>query len=152
MIGRYSRGSVALMGLLVLTATACTPTRSSIKPPYVLDGRSYSEPEIRQLALERCVAAQPGIAPPPHAFTTDGCSIWRDATWRECCIAHDIDYWCGGTLRRDADLKLRSCVRNSGSSKANATLMYGGVRFGGAAWWPFPWRWGYGYGWLNRRK
>jgi hypothetical protein len=148
---------IGLLALLSLAAAACTTTRSSIRPPYIVNGKSYSEPEIKLLALGRCVAAQSSsvqrsAAQPPHEFTTDGCSIWRDSKWRECCIAHDIEYWCGGTLRRDADIKLRSCVRNNGSSKTNAALMYGGVRIGGARWWPFPWRWGYGYEWPHRRK
>jgi hypothetical protein len=144
-------GRLALWIALPLAAAACTPTRSSIKPPYVLNGKSYSEPEIRQLARQRCVAAQPGAAP-PREFTTDGCSAWRDSRWLECCIAHDLDYWCGGALRRDADQALRSCVKEKGSSKTNAALMYGGVRAGGAWWWPFPWRWGYGYAWPHRGK
>jgi hypothetical protein len=143
---------IGALVLLSLAAAGCTPTRSSIKPPYVIGGKSYSEPEIKLLALERCAAAQPGAALPPHEFTTDGCSLWRDAQWRECCIAHDIEYWCGGTLRRDADRNLRACVRVNGSSKTNAALMYGGVRIGGARWWPFPWRWGYGYSWPHHGK
>jgi hypothetical protein len=149
MIARSIR--IGVLALLALAAAACTPMRSTIKPPYVVNGKSYSEPEIRQFALERCVAAQPGAAPPPHEFTTDGCSAWRDSRWLSCCISHDIDYWCGGALRRDADRALRSCVRANASS-ANAALMYGGVRIGGAWWWPFPWRWGYGYDWPHRKK
>jgi hypothetical protein len=142
---------VCLPILLAVMMGACTPLRSTIKPPYVVNGKQYSEPELQQFALERCVAVQPGAAPPPHVFTTDGCSVWPDSTWRGCCIDHDIKYWCGADVRKNADQDFRSCVR-ANSSATNAALMYGAVRVGGGRWSPFPWRWGYGYKWPHPAK
>ena len=51
-------------------------------------------------------------------FNTDGCTLapegtWRDKDkWKQCCVAHDLRLWGGGTKseRKDADLKLRSCM------------------------------------------
>jgi hypothetical protein len=131
-----------------LACGACTPMRSKIDPPYRIDGREYSAPEIRTLALQRCTAA--GAATPTYPFTTDGCSAWRDGAWRECCIEHDLEYWCGATRdRRATDRKFRQCVAEA-SSAGNGRFMYSFVRLGGAWWWPFRWRWGYGYSWPRR--
>jgi hypothetical protein len=33
---------------------------------------------------------------PTRAFLTDGCSWWPDGAWQECCVTHEIAYWCGG--------------------------------------------------------
>lgn len=51
-------------------------------------------------------------------FVSDGCTMSPDGTlrdrlkWRECCEAHDLSLWGGGTKeeRVEADLKLRSCM------------------------------------------
>ena len=140
-----------LVPVLLSSMAACTPTRSSIRPPYVVDGKTYSGPQLQQLARERCVATQPSAVQPPHEFTTDGCSAWPDSRWRGCCIDHDIKYWCGAGARKSADQDLRGCVRAI-STATNATVMYGAVRVAGTRFSPFPWRWGYGYSWPHRRK
>lgn len=130
---------------LALASAACTPLRSTIKPPYLLEGAQYDERQIQKIAAERCAAA--GHTPlPEHPFTTDGCSAWPDDGYRHCCIAHDIKYWCGGSSeeRRQADSDLRKCVRED-SSALNAGVILLGVRVGGARLVPFPWRWGYGH-------
>src|SRR6478735_9351079 len=119
---------LALLPLLLLAA-ACTPTRSSIRAPYRIDGREYTAPQLDAYANENCKAALNGAPLPPHAFTTDGCSAWRDGAWQSCCIKHDVAYWCGVEVRKQADQSLRACVREV-SSSTNAGLMYGGVRFG----------------------
>jgi hypothetical protein len=124
---------------------ACTPVRSRIAPPYVIDGRELSAAEMEEYAEEHCPVR------PPNKFTTDGCSAWRDAGWRSCCILHDVQYWCGTTRRRDADREFRRCVREA-SSRANAHLMYAGVRLGGGRFAPFPWRYGYGWPWPHRKS
>jgi hypothetical protein len=87
-----------------------------------------------------------------NAFTTDGCSDFPDGTpshknlWHQCCTAHDLKYWAGGTFdeRLQADLDLRACV-NSVGEPAVAQLMLAGVRVGGSPWWPTSFRWGYGW-------
>lgn len=138
-----------LAAIAALSCAACTPTRSSLRPPYEVDGHQYDETQIRALAAERCEAAK---APPPeHPFTTDGCSVWPDRAWGSCCIEHDVSYWCGGTTgqRKQADEDLRSCVREL-QHPFNAQTMYLGVRFWAHRLWPFPWRWGYGHDWPFR--
>lgn len=140
---------LAFIAAGALACGACAPLRSTITPPYVIDGREYSEPAIRTLALDRCAQSSPAHTP-AHPFTTDGCSAWSDGTWRECCIEHDFKYWCGASHDRiAADRQFRQCVADA-SSAGNGRLMYTFVRLGGAWWWPFRWRWGYGYDWPHR--
>ena len=140
--------SIRLLALLplLLLAAGCTPTRSSIAAPYLIDGKEYTAPQLDAYATASCNAALQGAPLPPHAFTTDGCSAWGDGAWQGCCIKHDVAYWCGVEVRKQADQALRACVRGA-SSATNANLMYGGVRVGGWRFWPFPWRFGYGRPW-----
>lgn len=85
-------------------------------------------------------------------FTSDGCSAFPDGTlfqqtlWQQCCTAHDLAYWQGGTYqqRLDADLELESCVTKIGEP-AIAKLMLAGVRVGGSPYLPTSFRWGYGW-------
>lgn len=85
-------------------------------------------------------------------FTSDGCSVFIDGTyanktlWRDCCLAHDMAYWRGGTYdqRRLADAKLKKCVEAKGE-KVIAEIMEAGVRVGGSPFWPTSYRWGYGW-------
>ena len=141
---------LALLALLLL-ASGCTPTRSSIQAPYRIDGREYTAPQLETYANESCRVVLHGAPPPPHPFTTDGCSLWRDGTWQGCCIKHDVAYWCGVEVRKEADQALRACVREA-SSATHANVMYGGVRVGGWRFWPFPWRFGYGRPWPAKKK
>ena len=140
---------MSLSRMLLLTAlcasAGCTPLRSRIAPPYLIDGRSYTAGELDAYANAQCPGAQP-----PNKFTTDGCSAYRDDGWRGCCIKHDVAYWCGAVVRREADQAFRACVRDA-SSPANAGLMYAGVRVGGGRFMPFPWRFGYGHRWPHHK-
>ncbi len=85
-------------------------------------------------------------------FTSDGCSAFPDGTieqkelWLECCTAHDLAYWKGGTRqqRRDADLELGNCVSSVGEETI-ALVMLAGVRVGGSPFFPTKFRWGYGW-------
>ena len=126
--------------------------QSRIDPPYPYQGKEYGTAEIQQIAAQHCDTSQSADdAPEINPFTTDGCTMWRDGTWRACCIEHDIQYWCGGPVlnRKTADQALRQCTRER-SSPTNAFLIYWGTRLGGSSLFPFPWRWGYGYQWLNK--
>lgn len=88
-------------------------------------------------------------------FTTDGCSLFPDrslisnADWCDCCVAHDLAYWRGGTAdeRASADRRLRDCVAESTGNPRLAELMYAGVRTGGGPYFLTPYRWGYGWPW-----
>lgn len=149
------RNPAGLFSLLVcaicLLCSACTPLRSRLKPPYLINDAVYDEAAVQTYAAAQCAGHEGDGVIPPHPFTTDGCSMWPDGTWRECCVVHDVSYWCGGPEKRSiADRNLQACVRRK-STRANAFFMYLGVRLGGYRWWPFPWRWGYGYPWPYRQ-
>ena len=85
-------------------------------------------------------------------FTSDGCSLFPDGTledktlWLNCCTAHDIAYWQGGTSkqRKFADIELKHCVAKVGKPQL-AKLMLAGVRVGGTPYLPTQFRWGYGW-------
>jgi len=85
-------------------------------------------------------------------FRSDGCSRFPDGTpahpqlWLDCCVAHDLAYWQGGTRqqRLEADRQLRACVsRRAGT--ALGYLMFSGVRIGGSPRWSTDFRWGFGW-------
>jgi len=82
---------------------------------------------------------------PPADFKGDGCSLFPDRDYADCCLAHDRDYYRGGTKeeRKASDKRLAQCVRAKGH-KYLSRLMYVGVRIGGMAWLPTPFRWGFG--------
>lgn len=88
-----------------------------------------------------------------HDFKSDGCSLFPDGDlerrdlWCDCCFAHDIAYWRGGTHqeRKQADETLRNCVIDRTHNKALALLMYDGVRSGGHPAFPTWYRWAYGW-------
>ena len=81
-------------------------------------------------------------------FTTDGCSMWPNGAWIECCEIHDIAYWKGGTEadKRLADAGLRQCIKDKNHPWAG-WMMEKGVAVGGSPLWPFSYRWGYGWKW-----
>lgn len=89
-------------------------------------------------------------------FTTDGCSMWIDGTleqpnlWRHCCVAHDLDYWQGGTKaqRKQSDERIQACVKQA-QGPGMANYIYSNVRWGGSPYWVSPYRWGYGWGYLD---
>lgn len=129
------------LGLGVLALAGCTPTAYEIEP-------YRSDPAAARAVAERADRAcpRPASERPPHSFTTDGCSMFPDDGWVECCVDHDIQYWCGGSRgdRRTADRRLRECVADH-KPAALGWLMWGGSRIGGIPWSPFPWRWAYGW-------
>ncbi len=89
-------------------------------------------------------------------FTTDYCSEWPDGKltdpkqWAECCFAHDMSYWLGGSKddRVAADKQLKQCVKEA-SDSLNGFLMYLGVRMGGR---PGNAAYAWGYGWTKDRE
>jgi hypothetical protein len=132
----------AVAALLLASATACTPTRFRLEP-YRHDPAKAAL--LAGLAAGRCDRR------PPHPFTTDGCSMAPDGDIADCCVDHDIAYWCGGTAeqRREADRRLADCVRERGHSRCYSGFVEATVRMGGAPWLPTPWRWGYGWNGLG---
>lgn len=89
-----------------------------------------------------------GTRPMPANFKSDGCSMFPDGDYCDCCVEHDKAYFFGGSFkeRRHADIKLYKCVRAKRGfhHKIIAPLMYVGVRIGGVSWLPTPFRWGFG--------
>lgn len=86
-------------------------------------------------------------------FSSDGCSHFPDGTlnkqslWCDCCIAHDIAYWQGGSReqKKKADEGLRTCVVQKTGNNLLANSMYYGVTVGGSPVFPVWYRWGYGW-------
>jgi hypothetical protein len=85
------------------------------------------------LLFPTLATAAPGLRP----FATDGCTLSPDGTprnrtlWRECCVAHDLRLWGGGTKteRLSADEALFSCVEKK-AGRAIAKVFLAGVRVG----------------------
>ena len=84
----------------------------------------------------------------PADFKSDGCSLFPDGDYRNCCIEHDKSYYFGGSWRerRRADNKLFKCVADTKGlqHKFIAPVMWLGVRVGGVSFLPTPFRWGFG--------
>ena len=79
-------------------------------------------------------------------FESDGCSLFPEGNYLECCVKHDEKYFRGGSFkeRRAADKELYKCVRAKGNGKFLASMIYIGVRVGGVHFLPTPFRWGFG--------
>ena len=73
----------------------------------------------------------------PADFKSDGCSLFPDGDYRNCCVEHDKAYYFGGSWRerRRADNKLFKCVAETKGfqHKFIAPVMWLGVRVGGVS-------------------
>jgi len=100
-----------------------------------------------------CVPLSPSPIAKLAPFTSDGCSLFPDATlndrttWCDCCQKHDLAYWQGGSAeeRNQADAALRDCVLERTKDQKLAETMYLGARAGGHPAFPTWYRWGYGW-------
>lgn len=83
----------------------------------------------------------------PDGSLSDRCSWFFDGDWGDCCIAHDKEYYAGGTkaMRKAADRRLKQCIAGKGH-KVIAQMMYYGVRIGGVGFLKLPFSWGFGKG------
>jgi len=99
----------------------------------------FSAPAFSQIGTARVM---------PPEFKSDGCTLFPDGNYRDCCVEHDKAYYFGGTLkeRRTADNQLYDCVKakNGPHSKMVAGIMWVGVRIGAVPFLPTPFRWGFG--------
>lgn len=103
-------------------------------------------------AILLCYAVSLAQASDLKPFKSDGCSAFPDGTieqndlWLNCCVAHDLAYWQGGTYKQrlKADQDLQQCVDDVGEPEV-ALLMLAGVRVGGSPFFPTAFRWGYGW-------
>ena len=84
----------------------------------------------------------------PEDFEYDGCSMFPDSNYLDCCTAHDTDYffWWEWQKRLASDNKLMQCVADKGWVQYNAfwALMWVWVRVGWAPIFPTPYRWWFG--------
>lgn len=105
------------------------------------------------LTLSSCVSSRPPRSVSLAPFTSDGCTLFLDGTfkdrnkWCDCCQTHDFAYWQGGSAdeRHKADAILRDCVLMRTGNTVLAETMYLGVRTGGHPVFPTWYRWGYGW-------
>lgn len=106
---------------------------------------------IENEALTKCEERGFPSGKPTHPFTTDICSAWPDGNWGQCCVEHDMDYWCGGSRedRSKSDRRLRACVSDNYAAWMGLVMRVG-VYFGGSPWVPANWRWGYGHPYPSR--
>lgn len=79
-------------------------------------------------------------------FKSDGCSLYPDQGFNDCCVKHDKEYWKGGDLekRKESDKRFRKCILSKGH-KAQSKIIYVGVRLFGHPILPLPFRWGFGH-------
>lgn len=81
-------------------------------------------------------------------FASDGCTWFPDGNYRECCEAHDREYFAGGNwkARWRSDKKLFLCVaaKSKFYNKFVAPVIWLGVRAGGVSWFNARFSWGFG--------
>jgi hypothetical protein len=125
------------MGVLATAGCKTTPADPDLP--------TLEERPLVEKAILWCEEARAPAGPPTKPFFTDGCSAWPDGILYDCCVEHDIAYWCGGSEadRLHADSAFRVCADAVGSSQGG--LVHRGVRMGGVPWLPTSWRWGYGH-------
>lgn len=84
----------------------------------------------------------------PADYQSDGCSLFPDRNYGACCVAHDRDYYLGGSYkeRLRSDNRLYKCVRDTKGwqNKLIAPVMWAGVRVFGVSFLPTSFRWGFG--------
>ena len=133
------------LGWLSAALLGCAPTQHTPEP-YRSDAAEAATLERRAEAL--CAARTGAAVPPPvGAFVTDGCSVWPDGkSYVECCVEHDLLYWCGGSAaeRKAADDAFGACVSERAHSMLGGWMRLG-VRLGGHPVFPTHYRWGYGH-------
>ena len=71
-------------------------------------------------------------------FKTDGCTAAPDLFWDHCCKAHDFyyrNYKLTQVSRKEADKRLRLCMRKSGSGRIVSWAYWAVVRMIGWNFW-----------------
>lgn len=87
----------------------------------------------------------------PSDFEYDGCSMFPDWDYWDCCKTHDDAYFFGGTWRErlSADNDFYVCLKEKWKwyHQVLAPNMWAGVRIWWAPIFPTPYRWGF---WRDR--
>ncbi len=118
-----------------------------------IDPRAISAVLICLLFLS-FIAAVPTLGQPadddllPDGTKSDGCTLIGGEEFKACCVAHDRDYYYGGTEneRRESDKRLFECIakKKSLGAKLASPFIWLGVRIGGVPFLNTPFRWGFG--------
>lgn len=68
----------------------------------------------------------------------NGCDLWWDGVWKQCCDAHDVAFFTPGDLSDfiNANVDMAVCIAGTGHW-IMAAIMFVGVMIGGA----FVWKW-----------
>ena len=141
-LAQFQKTSVVPCLLLIALQSGCTS----------LPVAPQQQQAWQQDAARACLDRRGDAAlVPTRDFRSDGCSLWPDGSWQMCCVAHDMDYWCGGAARdrRKTDRTLGQCVSDQGHPVIGR-VMSAGVRVFGTYYLPLPWRWGFGWPWLGQ--
>lgn len=81
-------------------------------------------------------------------FVSDGCTWFPDGNYYDCCVAHDREYFAGGSWKQRwrSDKKLFQCVAAKPKfyNKLIAPIMWLGVRTFGVPWLNTKASWGFG--------
>lgn len=138
--------TVALL-LALLVHTACSSS-GKILPRYEEDSDALAR--LTQQAEARCADRGFPAGVPTIPFFTDGCTAWPDKVVHQCCVVHDMDYWCGGSRedRKLADSRLRECaeaIYGEESGPFLGWMLEAGATAGGSPHLRTSWRWGFGH-------
>lgn len=71
-------------------------------------------------------------------FKSDGCTAAPDLFWKDCCTEHDFYYQYPSLTqvsRREADKRLRNCMRSKGSGRIISWIYWVAVRICGWKFW-----------------
>lgn len=139
-----------LLQILIAALMAHTGCSSTARVSRRYENDAQALARLARQAEERCAARGFPAGTPTIPFTTDGCTGWSDKVVHQCCVVHDMDYWCGGSRedRRETDSRLRQCAEAAYGRDSGPFLgwmMEAGVTAGGSPNLKTPWRWGYGH-------
>ncbi len=81
-----------------------------------------------------------------YPFASDGCTLYIDWDYRDCCEAHDRAYWQWGPMYKKllADANLYACIAERWHD-FRENWMFAWVLFGWNPGIPTNFRWGFGY-------
>lgn len=81
-----------------------------------------------------------------YPYATDGCTLYVDGDYTDCCEAHDRAYWQWGPIYKKllADANLYACIAEKWHN-FRENWMFAWVLFGWNPGIPTAFRWGFGY-------
>ncbi len=81
-----------------------------------------------------------------NPYVSDGCSLYYDGDYGDCCEIHDMAYWQWGPMYKKllADANLYACIAEKWHN-FRENWMFAWVLFGWNPGIPTAFRWGFGY-------